>query len=214
MINIGILYGPEWFLFSMDMATHVCDGPSCIFVVDTGEGLVCTKTGIVVGDVMLVNFDYTMSSTFFKQKNQNQDSSITQPSKMHNNITITTATSRENDDTYGECFRVVQRLLSGLDEKQCDSIVKRCVVCCGICQEKKIKSDYVCIAFLYLLREGLTVKGVNICEKNKLVAEHLPSLNKLANYGYEKSKFTKCSRLLFQSIDKAILLRPLHKLHL
>jgi len=44
---------------------HVCEGVNCPHVVDTGEALVCALTGVCVGDLFVVCFDYTSSSTQF-----------------------------------------------------------------------------------------------------------------------------------------------------
>ena len=202
---------------SMQSHEHHCSGFSCPFLVDTGEALVCSKSGAVVGDIMLANFDYLRASTSFNTRPENTSTSIINthrtgpPRQTKNEETFT-------EDFYGDCFRVTQKLLPLVDDASRDKIARRCADCCGMCCAKKnrekckIKTEYICLASLYLIKEGLVVKGTVICEKSDCLEKYLPKLNKLKVYGYDKGKFTKASRYLLEAIDEKMLSKTLHNL--
>jgi hypothetical protein len=256
---------------------HVCEGVSCPYVVDTGEAYVCTETGICVGDLFVVCFDYTSSSTRFNV------SSTVPASSFIKNVAVANVADKDGKDAkgareqmYAECFRVVSKLLkddhhdavakrktklldkalqqaAGVTKKHRDGklrlmpvvfelvrlmqdgaktgatvvqgqdwqneIARRCADCCALCfsvhpnvSSAKVKPAYMCLAVLYMLREGVTVKGVKLCAKDESVANRLPSLNTLAHFGYQKSKYTKAERFLGQSIQHALFTRPLHEI--
>ena len=70
--------------------------------------------------------------------------------------------------------------------------------------------EYICVAAVYLLREGVTVKGIKIAEKDEEVKKALPNLNSLDTFGFSKSKYTKAERFIREAIQKAIYARPIH----
>jgi hypothetical protein len=204
---------------------HVCPGVECIHVVDTGEGLVCSKSGIVVGTVVVASFDYLSSSSRYEVRGQfNPATSFVETvssvavdrHEPRNSITAA--------DLYGECFRVVSRLLGEKPVAEgtwFDDLVDRCVTCCGMClangreiSRNAIKNEYLCVAALYLIREGLQVQGTVVCAIDTHVQELLPSLNALPRYGFVKGKYTKATRFLLQMIDKMMLQKPLHLLRI
>jgi len=258
---------------------HECVGVSCPWVVDTGEAYVCTKTGVCVGDLFVVCFDYTSSSTRFNV------SSTIPSSAILKSAVAPTAPAGESEDArgareqiYAECYRVVSKILQGdQDEsegarnaklidramKQANGVVKkrrdgkmmlmpvifdfvrlmqegaktgtteatqtnwksavarRCADCCAMClrlhpnaPSAKVKTSYMCLAVLYMLREGMTVKGVKLCAKDNLVADKLPSLNSLSFFGYAKSKYTKAERFLRTALHHALFTLPLHEIRL
>lgn len=213
-----------------DHPVHLCVGEACPFIVDTGEGLVCSKTGIVVADLVVASFDYFSTSSQYKHatRTPNPISSLikivsSNPEAWGGGSSSTAADEKHaTEEVYGECFRVVSKLLkedADADAEWRDALVKRCVETCSLCltMDKKTsngettKGEYLCLAVLYLIREGLTVKGTVVCEKDPRVTEALPSLNALARYGFKKGKYTKASRFLLQVLDKTMLSRPLHK---
>ena len=246
---------------------HVCLGIVCPFVVDTGESLVCSVTGICVGDVMVASFDYLASSSTYKSL----EVAPQHPSLIKH---ACLAETRRDENTFGEsiwadCFRVISELIchekkpistnigyekafqravlkfkrkpdgkrrfahslfylvkeiSDMDttdavEEWKRALTKRCVDCCTLCvsamahkTKNKIKNTYMCLAVLYLLRQGLCVKGTHVCQKDEFVAKKLPSLNLLSQFGYQKGKYTKAERFVRQAIEETLLTRPLHEL--
>jgi hypothetical protein len=258
---------------------HECVGVSCPWVVDTGEAYVCTKTGVCVGDLFVVCFDYTSSSTRFNVSSTIPSTSI---SKTAIAPTVPIADSEDargaREQMYAECYRVVTKMLQcGRDDpggtrstklvdmamKQANGVVKkrrdgklmlmpvifdfvrlmqegaktgttegtqtnwksavarRCADCCAMCirlhpnaPSAKVKISYMCLAVLYMLREGMTVKGVKLCAIDKSVADNLPSLNSLSCFGYAKSKYTKAERFLRTALHHALFTLPLHEIRL
>jgi len=258
---------------------HECVGVSCPWVIDTGEAYVCTKTGVCVGDLFVVCFDYTSSSTRFNVSTAIPSTSI---SKSAIAPTVSLADSEDargvREQMYAECYRVVSNMLKdGPDDrgsaqsskladramKQANGVVKkrrdgklmlmpvifdfvrlmqagaktgttegthtnwksavarRCADCCAMClrlhpnaPSAKVKISYMCLAVLYMLREGMTVKGVKLCAKDKSVADNLPSLNSLSFFGYAKSKYTKAERFLRTALHHALFTLPLHEIRL
>jgi hypothetical protein len=203
---------------------HLCPGLSCPFVVDTGEDNLCSRCGIVVVAVMMASFDFFSSSSRVRST-KNETFTPSTNSFVKAAVRVSADTPPENhtvEEIYGECFRVVSRLLKESGERDTawrDTVVKRCVDTCTMCsimEKKKVKnantkSEYMCLAVLYLIREGLIVKGTIVCEKDARVALALPSLNALTLFGFKKGKFTRASRFLLQAVDKVMLTKPLHK---
>jgi hypothetical protein len=123
---------------------------------------------------------------------------------------------------YGECYRVVEKLFGkceGVTDEWKDTVTLRCRDCHVLCVSalgnaaaSKMKSDYACLAALYLIREGLVIKGTRVCEVEKTVAANIPSLNVMTKFGFQKSKYTKAYRTLMDAIDKAQYSVPLHEL--
>ena len=277
----------------------MCVGVDCPHVVDTGEALVCTLTGICVGDLVFACFDYTSTSTRF-----NVSTPVPATSFVKSVSAPSTAGGDAADDAkgsceqlYAECYRVVSKMLSmpprparppmpprplgpprapneqgkgprelctgqidraaklagGVAKKRRDgkfrlmpvvfefvrlmqegakpgatesqtndwqsAVARRCADCCAMsfrlqpnATSAKMKPAYVCLAVLYMLREGVTVKGVRLCVKDEAVASQLPSLNSLALFGYQKSKYTKAERFLREAIKQALFTRPLHEI--
>lgn len=208
----------------VDEADHLCPGISCPFVVDTGEDLVCSRSGIVVGALMMASFDFFSSSSRVRNTANNAHAPPA-TSLIKTTLRVSGDAVPESqlfEEIYGECFRVVSRVLRESGERDTawrDTVVKRCVDTCTMCsimEKKKVKnantkSDYMCLAVLYLIREGLVVKGTVVCERDARVALALPSLNALTLFGFKKGKFTKASRFLLQAVDKVMLTKPLHK---
>jgi hypothetical protein len=197
--------------------THACEGTTCPFVVDTGECLVCSKTGIVVGDLFLTSFDYNRYSSVCPRTTVPVTSIVATHKADDSNARVGyTKNTSEHEDMYGECFRVVQALLKNVSDATMEEVVQRCVRACGMCvaENEKTRSKtnirYTCLATLYLIEEGLSVKGNVVC--NPFLNMGLPSLNNLTSYGFYKGKYTKASRQLLKTIDSFILSKPLHKL--
>lgn len=257
---------------------HECIGVNCPFVVDTGEAYVCTETGICVGELFVVCFDYASSSTRF-----NVSSTVPSTSFVKNAMAAPLpAKDNDEDDKrsreqlYAECYRVVSKMLhtegdesmtahntklvdramkqaNGVSKKRRDgklrlmpvifnfvrlmqegakpettevhaadwksAVARRCADCCAMCfrlhpnaTNAKVKPAYMCLAVLYMIREGVTVKGVKLCVQDARVAKTLPSLNSLSAFGYQKSKYTKAERFLLASLDQALFTRPLHEI--
>jgi hypothetical protein len=124
-----------------------------------------------------------------------------------------------------ECVRLMQEgAKPGETEHTRDftsAVARRCADCCAMClrlhpnaTSNKVKPTYMCLAVLYMLREGVTVKGVKLCVKDEDVANKLPSLNSLSTFGYQKSKYTKAERFLRQAIEEMLFTRPLHEIRL
>jgi hypothetical protein len=92
---------------------HVCEGVNCPHVVDTGEALVCALTGVCVGDLFVVCFDYTSSSTQF-----NVSTTVPATSIVKSAVLPSAAASASCEDAkgareqlYAECYRVVSKML-------------------------------------------------------------------------------------------------------
>lgn len=209
-----------------DGEVHACEGVACPYVVDTGEGLVCAKTGVVVGDVFLASFDHNRCGS--RRVNVNVKNPSTEIVATHRTETATAAAASssltqsrdDQEDLYGECFRVVNIFVkdekSGFDKEK---LVRRCVDASGMCvaenhnkSSTKVNVRYSCLAALYLMEEGLKIKGTVVCEPCPEIG--LPSLNNLTNYGFSKRKYTKAARQLLKTIDSFILSKPLHRLSL
>ena len=128
----------------------------------------------------------------------------------------------KNEKLYGECFRVVETLFGeceGASSAWKDALALRCRDCHVLCVSSlgtaaasKMKSDYACLAALYLMREGLVIKGTRVCEVDERVAANIPSLNAVTKFGFQKSKYTRAYRTLMEAIDKAQYAVPLHEL--
>ena len=128
----------------------------------------------------------------------------------------------KNEKLYGECYRVVETLFGeceGASSAWKDALALRCRECHALCVSSlghaaasKIKSDYACLAALYLMREGLVIKGTRVCEVDERVAANIPSLNAMTKFGFQKSKYTRAYRTLMEAIDKAQYAVPLHEL--
>lgn len=248
---------------------HVCPGETCPHVINTGEAWVCTLTGKCLETVFMPGYDFISSSSVEKTKTP---APVTQIYECK----IATKQTREEplkEDVYGECYRVVQKLLgkenklvnkknSGavraatkkahavfkkkIDKKNrtrllpaisefleafqnvkqtgggnfrddgIDLVARRCQKCCELTlqqsdtQTNKVKVEYICVAAVYLLREGVIVKGIKIAEKDEEVKKALPNLNSLDTFGFSKSKYTKAERFIREAIQKAIYARPIH----
>ena len=99
------------------------------------------------------------------------------------------------------------------------ALAQRCADCCAFSMaalpkeaSAKTNIEYICLATLYMIREGVTVKGTVLCKKEESMAGRLPSLNSLTAFGFKKSKYTKAERFLRRAIEEAIFTRPLHKI--
>jgi hypothetical protein len=250
---------------------HECAGPTCPYVVDTGESLVCSLSGICVGDIMMVSYDYLSSSTKHKV-------SRAEISSIYKTVSSAPAIQDEvkPQDLHGECYRVVKKLL-GREEKSknderntgalkiatkaahkvfkqkkgkrrqlipsiCEfvdtfrkaqqtgeatfqddwlnAVADRCAHFCTMCMRMKpekngvmkIKTDYMCVAVLYMLRIGVVVKGVVLVAKDENVARALPRLNVLNSFQFAKSKYTKAERFVRQALQEAIFTQPMHSI--
>lgn len=96
---------------NIDPSNHECSGVNCEWVVDTGEALVCSVTGVCVGDLWMVCFDYTSSSTRF-----NVSSTIPSSSIVKSTTTAPSPTDGEDvkgarEQMYAECYGVVSKML-------------------------------------------------------------------------------------------------------
>ena len=141
----------------------------------------------------------------------------TRPTRSFGDLTDT-----KNEKLYGECYRVVETLFGeceGASSAWKDALAIRCRDCHALCVSSlghaaasKIKSDYACLAALYLMREGLVIKGTRVCEVDERVAANIPSLNAVTKFGFQKSKYTRAYRTLMEAIDKAQYAVPLHEL--
>jgi len=128
----------------------------------------------------------------------------------------------KTEKLYGECYRVVEKLFGkceGVTDEWKDAVTLRCRDCHALCVSalgntaaSKLKSDYGCLAALYLMREGLVIKGTRVCEVDEKVAANIPSLNAMTKFGFQKSKYTRAYRTLMDAIDKAQYAVPLHEL--
>lgn len=128
----------------------------------------------------------------------------------------------KTEKLYGECYRVVEKLFGkceGVSDEWKDAVTLRCRDCHVLCVSalgnnaaSKLKSDYGCLAALYLMREGLVIKGTRVCEVEEKVAANIPSLNAMTKFGFQKSKYTRAYRTLMDAIDKAQYAVPLHEL--
>ena len=99
-----------------------------------------------------------------------------------------------------------------------DGIARRCQKCCemSLMEAKsppvKIKVNYICIAALYMLREGVTVKGVQIAKRDEDVKRALPNLNSIHTFGFQKSKYTKAERFVREALQTALYTKPIHSI--
>jgi hypothetical protein len=233
---------------------HECIGVTCPYVVDTGESLVCSVTGVCVGDVFADSFDNAqLRSTVHLTVKESGLKKKACPSSPRN---------KPDSDIYGDCFRVVRRILKSNAQtvhtaqakdvsrkrttkivvkenkkrtvrlpdackeevRECDdvfeqTIAQRCADSCAFSLATlpsevgaKTNIEYICLATLYMMREGVVVKGIVLCEKEESIACRLPSLNSLTAFGFKKSKYTKAERFLRRAIEEAIFTRPLHKI--
>ena len=86
---------------------HVCPGETCPHVINTGEAWVCTLTGKCVEAVFMPGYDFISSSSVEKTK-------TSAPVTQIYECKVATRQTREEplkEDVYGECYRVVQKLL-------------------------------------------------------------------------------------------------------
>jgi hypothetical protein len=91
---------------------HECAGAGCPHVVDTGEALVCSLTGMCVGEIMMASYDYLSSST----KQKVCDAQLSAIYKSDNPGSANNTDDTKHKDLHGECYRVVKKLL-GREEK-------------------------------------------------------------------------------------------------
>ena len=241
---------------------HICEGLLCPYIVDTGEALVCSVTGVCVGDIFEQGFDHAQCSSTVnltaKQSGVVKEKALTCPTKA-------------DGDLFGECFRVVNKILKphnkgrnplpseaeqakaasmargvfkkrkggrvylfpavvefarglllceqGGDESFQHFIAKRCAKSCAFSlatlpkkASAKTNVEYICLATMYKMREGVKVKGTWVVEPDDRMQALLPSLNTLNAFGFKKSKYTKAERFILKAINEAIATRPLHEI--
>ena len=120
-----------------------------------------------------------------------------------------------------QAFKDIKKTGGGaFKEKKIEGVARRCQKCCELSLRRtptsatvKIKIEYLCVAAVYLLREGLTVKGVEIAEKDEEVRDALPNLNSLDSFGFSKSKYTKAERFVRDAIQRTIYEMPIHSIN-
>ena len=127
-----------------------------------------------------------------------------------------------NERLYAECLEVIERLFGAhadVSDEWKTATALRCRDCHLLCASvlgdraaSKTKNEYACLAALYLMREGLCIKGTRVCEIDATIAESIPSLNAVTEFGFQKSKYTRAYRTLMDAIDRAQYTIPLHEL--
>jgi len=242
---------------------HKCEGLRCPYIVETNEAWVCSLTGICMEAIFAQGFDDEQCSNNIRltaeQSGVIKEKATGRPTKA-------------NGDIYGECFRVVCKILkkkqaspnaSQPDETdvkratqmaksvfkkrkggrfflfpaaaefarglllseecgQCDDsfehlIARRCANSCAFSlatlpktASAKTGVEYICLATMYMMRQGMQVKGSWVVEPDVRMQAELPSLNALNAFGFKKSKYTKAERFILKAINEAIATRPLH----
>ena len=129
-----------------------------------------------------------------------------------------------NERLYAECLGVIERLFGAhadvTDEwktataLRCRDCHLLCASVLGVRAVSKTKNEYACLAALYLMREGLCIKGTRVCEIDATIVERIPSLNAVTEFGFQKSKYTRAYRTLMDAIDRAQYTIPLHELRI
>lgn len=79
-------------------------------------------------------------------------------------------------------------------------IALRCLRCYKLSTSGNIKKtprrDYIFLAFLYILRDGLNVNDVTFVEREPQMNDILPNLHSINEYGFDKGKFTRSDKFL------------------
>lgn len=247
---------------------HECSGELCPHIINTGESWVCTLTGRCVESIVMPGYDFVATSSITKA-----ESTVPRTQIYECELTKTKKQEPRTEDLYGECYRVVQKLLGkenklenkknsgairnatkkahaafknkvdkknrtrllpaiseflqvfqevkqtgggGFREEGLEKVARRCQKCCELSLHQsaaspaKVKVEYVCVAAVYMLRDGVIVKGVKIAEKDEEVKRALPNLNSLDAFGFSKSKYTRAERFIREALQKAIYAKPIH----
>jgi hypothetical protein len=85
---------------------HACPGESCAHVVNTGESWVCRLTGKCVASIFVSGYDRVAAGSIVKSNSLALSTEI-----YECKIPSTSKEEDVNRDLYGECYRVVQKLL-------------------------------------------------------------------------------------------------------
>ena len=101
--------------------------------------------------------------------------------KEYNETTIARSNGEKDDEFYA-------------------SIALRCLRCYKLSTNGNIKKtprrDYIFLAFLYILRDGLNVNDVTFVEREPHLNDILPNLHSINEYGFDKGKFTRSDKFL------------------
>ncbi|MFB1020483.1 MAG: hypothetical protein QMC37_09625, partial [Flavobacteriales bacterium] len=104
------------------------------------------------------------------------------------------------------------------DEEMYRRIALRCLRCFKLSTVnqpgKNPKREYVFLACLYLLRDGLNVNEVTFVQKESFLNDILPNLHVLNDYGYDKGKYTKAETFLKTFFKNAVGKIPLHDMQI
>lgn len=98
----------------------------------------------------------------------------------------------------------------------------RCTMLCVHCRktnnEKRAGSwptdEYVVLATLYLLREGVQHEGLMIIPEDDFSFSYMPDMSSIERYGFKKSKLTIAMRFVKESVNIGVQLLPLHDLRI
>lgn len=93
-----------------------------------------------------------------------------------------------------------QKFESEKDDDFYTSIALRCLRCYKLSTSGNIKKtprrDYIFLAFLYILRDGMNVNDVTFVEREPHLNDILPNLHCINEYGFDKGKFTRSDKFL------------------
>jgi len=94
---------------SVGEAPHECLGENCPYLVDTGEAMVCSITGICVGSAFVASFDYLSTST--KEKSHNINASMIYKTAVALPADTIKPEACRREEIFSTCYRVVESLL-------------------------------------------------------------------------------------------------------
>ena len=67
----------------------------------------------------------------------------------------------------------------------------------------RLNFEQLCLAILYMMRQGITHQGVEILPKDAFLAQHLPGANYFSYFGLEKSNMSKGERIISSAFENA-----------
>lgn len=199
----------------------------------------CELTGVCVGDVVMASYDFVSASTTCRERITRSKDEVEKTRDGGDRGGASSIDGRrsrfdvgrgvdsadveaKNERLYAECREVIERLFGAHDDVSDEwksATALRCrdchLLCASVLGDKtasKTKNEYACLAALYLMREGLCIKGTRVCEVDATISERIPSLNAVSEFGFQKSKYTRAYRTLMEAIDRAQYTIPLHEL--
>ena len=109
------------------------------------------------------------------------------------------------------------------DEGRTTFYAKQCASCHQICKKSSSrarkrktppKTEYIALALLYMMREGVLVEHNQIIPRDQWLAKNLPPLKRIDGYGFKKGKYTAAERFIKECLVDLSLFKPLGEIRL